>query len=178
MRALSEEDAGYEALYRRQYPRIQRLCRLLLSDVQESEEVAQEVFLRTVRQYRSEKHPDRWDQWLTRVAVNLCHDRRRSVWWRWFRRSEQLGNQEFTNQDNQEIGQSPEQEIGNREQARRIWSHFIKLSPRQREIFVLRHVEGWSTDEVAEALGVSSGSIKRHLFRAVHQLRESIKGPS
>ncbi len=53
----------------------------------------------------------------------------------------------------------------------RIWHAFRKLSKRQQEVFALRRIEGLSTEEVAEMLGVATGSVKRHLFRAVRQLR-------
>ena len=43
---------------------------------------------------------------------------------------------------------------------------------------MLRHVEGWSTQEVADALGVETGSVKRHLFRAVRRLRVSLGEPA
>jgi DNA-directed RNA polymerase specialized sigma24 family protein len=36
---------------------------------------------------------------------------------------------------------------------------------------VLRHVEDWSGPEIAAALGLSAGTVKRHLFRAVHRMR-------
>lgn len=55
-----------------------------------------------------------------------------------------------------------------------IWGAFRHLSQRQREVFVLRHLEDWSTQDVAEALGLSTGSVKRHLFRAVERLRKGL----
>ena len=60
-----------------------------------------------------------------------------------------------------------------REEQGRIWGAFRALSPRQQEVFVLRHLEEWSTEEVAEMLGLTVGSVKRHLFRAVHHLRKA-----
>ena len=42
-------------------------------------------------------------------------------------------------------------------------------------MFVLRHIEGLSGPEIAEALGLSAGSVKRHLFRAVHRMRETLE---
>ena len=47
---------------------------------------------------------------------------------------------------------------------------------RQQEVFALRHVEGFSTAEVAETLDLSTGSAKRHLFRAVQRLRDALQG--
>jgi RNA polymerase sigma-70 factor (ECF subfamily) len=58
-----------------------------------------------------------------------------------------------------------------RETRQRIWRAFRELSDRQREVFVLRHLEGWSTEGVASALGIRAGSVKRHLFRAIRHLR-------
>ncbi len=50
----------------------------------------------------------------------------------------------------------------------------VGLPDSQREVFVLRHIEERSTEEVAEVLGLSPGSVKRHLFRAIRGLRESL----
>jgi RNA polymerase sigma factor (sigma-70 family) len=50
------------------------------------------------------------------------------------------------------------------------------LPARQQEVFVLRHVEEWSTDEVARALEITPGSVKRHLFRAIRHLRVALGG--
>ena len=58
-----------------------------------------------------------------------------------------------------------------REKEGRIWRAFEKLSARQREVFVLHHVDGWSTEEVADMLGITTGSVKRYLFRAARHLR-------
>ena len=66
---------------------------------------------------------------------------------------------------------TPEDALLSRETERRIWRAFQQLSARQREVFALRYVDEWSTDEVAQMLGISTGSVKRYLFRAVHQLR-------
>ena len=73
-------------------------------------------------------------------------------------------------------GPTPEETTVNREERERIWHFFRHLSLRQQEVFVLRYVEGWSGEEVAKILGLTSGSVKRHLFRAVHQMRKSLGG--
>ena len=163
--------ADYDRLYREQRQRVLRLCRLLLSDPEEAEEVAQEVFLRAFRRWRTEGEPESWSRWLARVAVNACRDRYRSAWWRWGRgRTEELSQAEHSG-----AAELPEQHLIRREQCERIWQRFQKLSHRQQEIFVLRHLEGWSTAEVSDLLGVTAGAVKRHLFRAVHRLRGAIE---
>jgi RNA polymerase sigma factor (sigma-70 family) len=69
-----------------------------------------------------------------------------------------------------------EDEALEREWQVRLWQAFQALPARQREVFALRYVEGWSTAAVAEALGLTAGSVKRHLFRAVRRLRQTLGG--
>ncbi len=159
----------HETLYREQHARILRLCRLLLKNQQEAEEVAQEVFLKLI-QARAAQQRDSWDAWLTTVAVNACRDRQRSWWWRW--RSEsplEVVDMQLPSKD-----VSPEDATVHREQRELIWRFFRKLSTRQQEVFVLRYVEGWTDHQVADMLGVTPGSVKQHLFRAVRYLRKAL----
>ena len=76
------------------------------------------------------------------------------------------------------IEPTPEETTVSREQRERIWQFLRGLSARQQEVFVLRYVEGWSGEEVAEFLGLTTGSVKRHLFRAVHHMRQALGGHS
>ena len=49
-----------------------------------------------------------------------------------------------------------------------------ELTPRERLIFLLKHREGMTCDEIAKACGVSAGTIKKALFRTVRKLREKL----
>ena len=173
--AGTADEVPYEDLYHTHYGRVVRLCRLLLEDQHEAEDVAQEVFLKLHRASQTEPRVMAWGLWLTRVALNACRDRRRSGWWKWWRRT---GVTDHTGEI-QEIDlpsprPTPEEEMLGREVREHIWLAYRALPPRQQEVFVLRYVEGWSTDAIADALGVSIGSVKQHLFRAVHRLRSTI----
>jgi RNA polymerase sigma-70 factor, ECF subfamily len=169
--ALPAEEDDFRDIYARHQVRVLRLCRLLLSDTEEAEETAQEVFLKAFRSYRGGQRPDAWDKWLTTVTINACRDRRRSSWWkRWRSRTEEFD--EFRSPEH--VHHSAEEEVSRRQTYKLVWGRFSKLSARQREVFALRHFEGWSTEEVAAHLGLSTGSVKQHLFRAVHELRKGI----
>jgi RNA polymerase sigma-70 factor, ECF subfamily len=162
-----------DGLYRVHRARVLRLCRFLLADADEAADAAQDVFVRVERAQRGGVPPDDWAAWITRVAINACRDRRRSGWWRWWRRDGVLLDDAATAGP----GPSAEQAAVRREEHTRVWAAVRRLPARQREVFVLRHVEGWSTDAVAEALGIAPGSVKRHLFRAVHALRRALGEP-
>lgn len=147
--------------------RLQRLCGLLLGDSQEAEEVVQEVFVKALESERRQGPPTDWGPWLTRIAVNVCRDRRRAGWWQRFRRwSDQIELVPIADR-----GLTPQDAAISSEERRRIWQAFRTLPDRQREVFVLRHIEDWSGPEIAAALGLSPGTVKRHLFRAVHRMR-------
>lgn len=168
---LPAQQDDFRDLYAEHQARVLRLCRLLLADPEEAEETAQEVFLKALRSYRSGERPQAWNKWLATVAINACRDRRRSGWWkRWRGHTEEFD--EF--RDPEHGHHSAEEEASRRETYRLVWSKFGKLSPRQKEIFALRHFEGWSTEEVAAHLGLTQSSVKQHLFRAVHELRKGI----
>ena len=173
--SLRSEDGSVvdqEAVYRAHKARIVGLCRLMLADPDEAEDVAQEVFLRASQYLGAHEAPAVWEAWLVRVAVNACHDRRRSWWWknRWKRVNLDEASAGFV-----PSSPSSEAEALARERRARIWRQVHQLKHQQREVFVLRYVEGWSTAEVAKAMGLSTASVKTHLFRAVRRLRKALE---
>jgi len=162
--------SGYHALVDTHYDRVLRLCRLLLGDHHEAEEIAQETFLKLHLHYASHDILD-WRAWLTRVAINAVRDRQRAGWWpRWRRRTDPL-------EDAHLVADAPLPDVAAdaNESYRRIQAAFARLPRRQREVFALRQLEGLSTAATAAALRLSEGSVKRHLYRAVGTLRRALR---
>jgi RNA polymerase sigma-70 factor (ECF subfamily) len=159
--------AEFDTLYRAQFPRLVRLCRLLLDDPTEAQDVAQEVFVKLIA---GPPATGAAAAWLTRVAVNVCHDRRRSWWWRWTRRRE-----DPTAMSLAAIDPTPERQSLRGELGTQVWAAFRALPRRQREVFALRQFEEWPTADVAAALGLTPGTVKQHLSRAVHRMRKALR---
>ncbi len=150
--------------------RLRRLCELLLGDRAEAEEIVQDTFMMAHEASMGPAAPSDWPAWLTRVAVNACRDRRRAGWWMRFRRwTDRVEEMALPASD-----PDPAEAAAGAETRQQIWVAFRELPNRQREVFVLRHIEEYSTAEVAAALGLSPGSVKRHLFRAIRKLREAL----
>jgi RNA polymerase sigma-70 factor, ECF subfamily len=133
----------------------------------------QEVLLKLLKVSQSPYRPTAWEPWLTRVTRNACHDRRRSGWWKWWRAAPAVRVEAV---ERPSLCLTLEDEALKREWQVRLWQAFQALPARQREVFALRYIEGWSTAVVAEALGLTAGSVKRHLFRAVRRLRQTVGG--
>ncbi len=166
---MPDQPDVYSELFQHHYDRILSLCRLLLGDRDLAEEVCQDVFLKLHVALTEKRHAPSWERWLTRVAVNGCRDLRRRRWWKSRRATEAIEDHPAA-----ASGMNPEQAATAAAEQRRIRAAFGKLSARQREIFVLRHLEEWTTAEVAEALSLDPGTVKRHLFRAVAKLRRAL----
>ncbi len=165
-----EPSPSQDTLVAAHYGRLRRLCRLLLGDPQEAEDVVQDVFLKAHEAARFGRPPVDWGAWLTRVAVNACHDRRRAGGWMRFR----LWSTRVDDVPLATESLGPGDAAIGAETQRRIWVAFRALPRRQREVFALRYIEERSTPDVAAALGLSVGSVKRHLYRAVRHLRRAL----
>jgi RNA polymerase sigma-70 factor (ECF subfamily) len=70
---------------------------------------------------------------------------------------------------------NPERTARNREVRERVELALGRLSPRQRLIFTMRHYDGYTTREIAEAVETTEGAVKKHLFRAVEALKRRLR---
>lgn len=67
-----------------------------------------------------------------------------------------------------------EETVGNRILVERVMQALGELTSQQRLIFLLKHREGMTYEEIARSLGCSTGTVKKSLFRAVMKLRERL----
>ena len=156
---------------------IYRVLLGMVRDPDAAQTLTQECFLRAYQKRASFRGEANVGVWLLKIAVNLARDHRRSrlreFWHRMFSSSTGLA----------ELGQrlpdpqaSQERVLLGREEVAGVWSAVEKLSPQQRAIFILRFVEEMSLEEIAEATSLKIGTVKTHLFRAVHTIRQQYKG--
>lgn len=68
--------------------------------------------------------------------------------------------------------QEPEERLHQQLMVEKVMEGLGELTPQQRLIFLLKHREGMTYDEIARACAVSTGTVKKALFRAVNRLRE------
>jgi RNA polymerase sigma-70 factor, ECF subfamily len=73
-------------------------------------------------------------------------------------------------------GTSPSRQLIRREQRERVRAALAELSPSDREILVMRHLEQMETPEIAAALGISEGAVRNRQFRALVRLRSLLEG--
>jgi RNA polymerase sigma-70 factor, ECF subfamily len=158
--------------------RIFLLCRRMLQDADEADSATQDAFLKAYRalsQRGTASELENPGKWITRIAVNTCLDRLRSRSWKIWQRRPAPEDEELILQ--RTAGDSPdaERQLFSKQIQQRLEQALNKLSDRQRAVFTLRHYEAMSLDEVAEVLGLDTGTVKAHLFRAVSKLREDLR---
>ena len=157
-----------------------KIFRFLLAstrDVDLAETLTQECFLKAHRNWAGFRGDSSVMTWLMRIAINLEKDHwrnRRLQFWRHARTnsvdldeaSEWLPSGE----------RSAEQQMLAREQVAHVWKAVERLSARQRTVFLLRYVEDQDLSAIAQATGLSEGTVKAHLSRALAKVRERLGG--
>jgi RNA polymerase sigma-70 factor (ECF subfamily) len=177
MLALARGDReALSPLMERHHRRLYRLALSYLRDPDEALEVVQETFVKAY--IAAPRWNDRSEvgSWLTRIGINQAIDRYRRS--RRRRRSEEPLEDGAVDHDRRYSapGASPERAVLGREVGERIAGALRALPERQRAVFVLRHYDDMSLEEIARTLDVSLGTVKSSLHRAIHRLRERLQG--
>jgi|SRR5215467_2624393 len=172
-RVLGGDTALYELLMRRHNQRLYRIARAILRDDVEAEDVMQDAYVRAYQNLASFEGRAKFITWLTRIAIHeaLSRSRRRSKF-QSFDSSEQSQGEVMKSVIS--LDRSPEQEAYDRELAGVIEKAVLSLSEEHRLVFMLRDIEGMSTDETAQCLNLTQENVKVRLHRAHAKLRKQL----
>jgi len=158
----------------------QRIYRVLLGMVRDpdaAQTLTQECFLKAFQKRASYRGEGSIGVWLLKIAVNLARDHRRSRLREfWHRLTSSSAEVEGLGQRLPDPRASQERMLLEREEVAGVWSAVAALPAQQRAVFVLRFVEEMSLEEIAEATSLKLGTVKAHLFRAVHAVRQRCRG--
>ena len=135
------------------------------------------MFLKVFRKIKDYEHTYAFYTWLYRITVNCCIDYMRRK-----RRHIQGVSLSSTGPDDSgDVGREqdipdttyvPDTALLNRELDSVLHGAIAQLSEKLRAIVILKEVEGFSYEEIAEVLGCSRGTVKSRLFRARERLKE------
>jgi RNA polymerase sigma-70 factor (ECF subfamily) len=160
LRCRSGEIACFGILVERYQEVVLRVAYHHLGNWQDAQDAAQDAFVKSYLRLDSYDPARPFRNWLLRILINHCIDRRR-----WKRRRQA----EVLNRDLVDDRESPSTTIDRSEAIQRVLS---RLSPRQRRILILRDLEGFTPDEVAEILGCRPATVRVHHFHARNRFRE------
>lgn len=170
-RARQGDPVAWEVIVRHHQEHVFRLTYLNLRDAAEAEDVAQEAFLRAYLSLDRFESGRPFRPWLTRIAVNLARNRRRSIG-RYLKHLRRVLAQEPRPEPDSD---GLEQAVQARWRADALWQAVQRLSQKKQEVVYLRFFLAMPEADMAEALDVPPGTVKSRLHRALADLRQIIE---
>jgi RNA polymerase sigma-70 factor (ECF subfamily) len=160
-RAIQGDEAAMRALWARHSPHVDAVVRRLVgNDLDLAADIAQEVWIQIFRALPQYRGDSQFGTWAHRIAVNRTLNA--------LRKTRRLAKIETdVEEDTAMVEQDPERSLI----VQSIETAAAKLSPGARAVFLLHDVEGYTHEEIAERLGITSGGSKSQLFKARAKLR-------
>jgi len=181
-RLRSGDAAAFEKLVSEQSGDVYALLYRLTADGEEARDLTQETFLRAFQSITHFRGDANLKTWIYRIAINQARNRWR--WWRRRRRDVTVSLDGRADQNEQPLAATlrnrdaidPEQETLAREREGQLREALSGLRRSYREAVILRDVEGFSYEEIADTLQISIGTVKSRISRGRLELRRQLEG--
>ena len=145
----ARDEAAFRMLYRRHTPRLFQVLARILDVRADAEDAAQETWIRAVQSLPGFRWESAFQSWLIGIGINVARNMIR-------RRHEYS---QLTPDTTPAMSESPDGGID-------VERALGRLPPGQRMVLVLHDVEGWTHEEIAQRLGMATGTCKSQLFDA------------
>jgi RNA polymerase sigma-70 factor (ECF subfamily) len=145
--------------------RLVRLAYRFVWNRDDAEDVVQDSLVAAHAQQRQLRQPDRWWSWLRRIVIHRCHTagRKKTSWRTHAPRLMAETTRKLAGDSEGEADASHVKEL--------VRQALIGLSARQKEVVVLRHLEGMSYEEIAAVLEISAVTARVHARAGLESLR-------
>ena len=173
-RAQADDANAFCSLAERYARRIYLLAFHYCRNTQDAEDLSQEVWLKAYQALAGFRADSSFYTWLRRITINafLNHQRASS-----FRHQGQTTTVELLNVESEMLFESRStsaETVYNKVLFETVMDALAELTPSQRLMFLLRHYEGMSYDEIAAAMNCSTGTVKKGVSRAITKLRAKL----
>jgi RNA polymerase sigma-70 factor (ECF subfamily) len=170
MRQTQRGDAdAFSILYQRHAPRIGGYLRRMVGDVEDTEGLAQEVFVRALRFAPTYRYPSRFSTWLFTIARNLAINNARSR-----HRSPVLNVGDFSSNAACPTGPhsaaAAVEKIDNQEEIARVLAAMEGLPAAQKEVIVLRLFQDLTYAQIGQLMGTSAVTLRSRMFHGLRKL--------
>jgi len=160
--------AAADVLVRRHFRAVWAVALALLGNELDAEDVCQDAFVRALERIDECRKPDRFVYWLLQIVRNRAHNARDH---RRVRSGPSVDEIEVA------LPGDAAEATERRELGDRLLAALESLTPEQRQVVLLKDLEGWDHRAIARSLGISEGMSRQHLFAARRALRERL-GPT
>lgn len=169
-RCQAGDELAWEVLVRTHQGRVCAIAWHYLGDQDEALDLAQDVFVRVYRGLDACTEPDRFEHWLTRMVRNACIDQLR-------RRKARPPRQDVPAEDMTSLSAGtpdPEQQWLSTSRQKLVHRALQRLSDINREIIVLKDIQGLPLEEIAGMLELPLGTVKSRSSRARVELARAV----
>ncbi len=163
-RACEGDGRAVRALYNRYSLRVYAVVRRIAGDDDLAEDYAQEAWIRAIRALPTFRGEARFSTWLHRIAVNSALQA--------LRKAKNRRTRETALPDEIPVTHR----MGDVLLERRLQEALDRLPDGMRRVLVLHDVEGYTHEEIGQALGVTAGTSKSQLFKARAKMRRMLRG--
>ena len=170
-RVLDGNADEYEKLVLEYQKNVYNLALRMTGDAEDAADMAQEAFIKAYNSLASYRGDSRFSVWLYRIVSNVCLDFLRA------RKRRQTVSLSVVDDEGEETeleisdeSASPEKLLERSMTRDAVRRGLQELTPEYRQILILRELQGMSYDEIAETLGLESGTVKSRIFRARKKL--------
>ncbi len=164
-RAQRGDSRAFEEVYRRTVDRVYGLCLRMCADAEEATELAQDAYVRAWERLGSFRGESRFATWMHRLTVNVVLQSRRT---KGRRRTREMADVDLDRYGRAAVAAMP----GTRVDLERA---IAGLPEKAREVLVLRDVQGYRYDEIADMTGVTLGTVKAQIHRARKLMQEALE---
>lgn len=171
--ALSGRQAAYSALLRRHRDLVFRIARASCGDEDGALDITQQSFISAFAALGRYDRTRPFAHWIARIALNKCRDRARRMKLRALFSFVLPEDHESSLHD---PAAGPDDALAGRQELARTMAAIARLPAPQREVLVLRAVEGLSEAEVAALLGITAKAVETRLYRARRRLEDMLEG--
>jgi RNA polymerase sigma-70 factor (ECF subfamily) len=171
-RAAGGDVSAFQMLVERHRSMVYRVAYQFAGNHHDAEDIAQDVFIKVYRSLDRFRQDAQLTSWMYRIVMNACIDHRR--------RQRPDVTAAFGEDAERRMLNAPEETPGPEDCAYAgeigevLELEISRLPKGQRVVFVMRHYQGMKLCEIASALGLAEGTVKRQLHAAVHRLREAL----
>ncbi len=173
-RTLAGNGDAFAMLVERFQRKIFRVARSIVRDEMEADTITQDTFVQAYTHLAKFEGRAELETWLTRIAINRSRDalrRRRFV--SLFKLRDD-GTESETLIEPVDERPDPERQLMASQLRTAIGKAERHLSAQQKTIFRLRHYENLPLEDIAAAMGLQAGTVRAHLFRAIHKIRKEL----
>lgn len=167
-RTLDGDQGAYAILVERYQRKVFRIATAIVRDDAEADTITQDTFVTAYLNLAKFEWRSEFETWLTRIAINKSRDLLRSRRKRWARITEGHAS---GHQEPRDDRPDAERSAMSSQLGRAIEDAMEQLSAQQKAIFRLRHIEGLPLEEIASLMSLKPGTVRAHLFRAIHKVR-------